>query len=453
MKSNILRATPAISFDKTILAILGLVLLAIAFVILRGDRVGAQIVATYPQGDQTISALGRVGITFKQPMNTKEVEARMKIEPDTPGNFTWEGNTLWFVPQQAWRTDIDYHLQLTAGASSLDGRKVLQDRSVTFQVRPPEILYLSTQSNHLDLASIPASGGSPRKLSAAGADVYDFAPSRDGEQVVYSVKNSAGGADLWLVNRDSSHNHLLINCAADECSQPAWSPDGKHLVYYRKVAQSSNVSTTGVWTADPGTGQTDYIFPGANPSLSPDGNQLVTVDGTAGVIRILNIQTGKGVELQADTDILPAWLPDSSKMIYANLQAAGALTNVALFQVEVNTKQVSRLLDTIPSDADVSMPVIAPDGQNLLIGMRVIGGISSEQLYVMDIHGSHSQKITIDPMYNNASYSWDPWGARAVFQQLQLGVSASAPQVMVWDRRTGKTIKVVDNATLPQWLP
>jgi Tol biopolymer transport system component len=447
------RLPRATAFDKIILGILSLFGLAIVIIIVRGDQVGVQVAVTYPSPGQAVSAFGRVGLAFKQPMKTNEVEARIKIDPQTAGHFVWEGNTVWFTTQQAWQPGVDYHLRLLAGAAAMDGRKVLQDHTLAFEVRLAEILYLSTQTSQLELWSVGIEGGTPRQLSPSGAEVYDFSPARDGEQVAYSVKNGSRGMDIWLVKRDGRQNHLLVDCGADGCSQPAWSPDGKNLVYHRAVAQQSNVSTSGVWTADAQTGQTAYIFPGMTPSFSPDGNQLVTVERAAGVIRILDIRTGKGIELQAATELLPTWFPDSSKMIYANLQAAGALTNVALFQIELSTKQISRLLGGTPSDASLSMPVVAPDGTKLLIGMRVIGGISSEQLYVMDIDGSHSQKITANPLDNNASYSWDPWGTRVVYQQLELGISAPSPQVMVWERQTGKSRVVADHAALPQWLP
>jgi len=34
-----------------------------------------------------------------------------------------------------------------------------------------------------------------------------------------------------------------------------------------------------------------------------------------------------------------------------------------------------------------------------------------------------------------------------------LGSSQASPQVMTWDRNTGKIALVADNATLPRWMP
>ncbi len=441
------------TLGKAALSIIALGILAIAILTLRDALRGAQIAATFPGEGGTAGAFGKVGVEFKQAMNTCEVEKRIEITPEVPGSLTWEGNTVWFTPRQAWQEGVIYHFRLRAGAPALDGRKVARETTIRFSIRQPEIIYLSTREKALELWSIPASGGVARRLSASGADVYDFAPARDGEQVAYSVKNAGGGMDLWLVRRDGSQNHLLIDCAQDVCSQPAWSPDGSRIVYYRVARKSGSEATTGVWTADAQSGKTDYLFPGSNPSFSPDGTQLVMVNGDTGVIRVLDTQTGKGVELQEAADAAPAWFPDSAKLVYAGLQISGEETYLALFQADLRTRQVSPLLAGVYPKMDLNVPSISPDGNRLLVGMRAVGGISSQQLWVMNVDGSQAQEITRDPQYNHASYSWDPWGSRVVFQQSEAGAAETAPQVLVWERKTGKTRVVAEQATLPEWWP
>jgi len=442
------------SFDKTILAVLGLAALALGFIVWQGDRVGAQISATFPPDGGEISATGKIGIQFKQAMQTKEVESRLQIEPATPGHFVWQGNTVWYLFDKILQADVSYHFLLKAGALAMDGRKVLQDQNVAFHVRQPDIIYLSASKGQNELWIAPLDGGSQRKLTATGGKVFDYAPSRDGEQIIYSVTNAQNGMDLWLIQRDGSQNHILVNCGPDHCSQPAWSPDGSQIVYYREVLlQSAQNTISGIWGVDTSTGKTDFVISGSQPDWSPNGDWIAVMDSAAQVIRVLNVQTGKGIEVKASTDFLPQWQPGGLKLVYATLQEAGALETVALFQVDLTTNQVSRILDSLPGDLELSVPTYSPDGQNLVISMRSFTGGLTKQLWTMTADGKNIQPITQDQTYSNAGYSWNAWGSALVFQRLQMGVSNSAPQVLIWDRASGELRVLASQAALPAWLP
>jgi TolB protein len=442
------------SFDKTVLAVLVLAALALGFIVWQGDRVGAQIAATFPQDGGEISATGKIGIQFTEPMQSKEVESRLKIEPNIPGHFVWQGNTVWFLFDRILHPGIAYHFQLQAGAAAQDGRKVLQDQNVLFHVRQPDVIYLSSNKGQNDLWIVPAAGGSPNKLTSSGGKVFDFAPSRDGEQIVYSVANAQNGMDLWLIRRDGSQNRILVDCGPDRCSQPAWSPDGTQIVYYREVLfQSAKNTISGIWGVDTSSGQTDFLISGSQPAWSPNGDWIAVMDSIAEVIRVLNVQTGKGIEVKASPDFLPEWQPGGLKLVYADLQSAGALDTVALYQVDLASSQVSRLLDNLPGNLELSVPVFSPDGQELVISMRSFTGGLTKQLWFMTADGKNLQQITQEQTFSNASYTWNAWGTAIVFQRLQMGVSNSSPQVLIWDRVKGDLRVLASQAALPAWLP
>jgi hypothetical protein len=48
------------------------------------------------------------------------------------GDFSWEGNRLFFVPLQGWQRGTRYVLSLSGTVSSLDGREILLDRHIPF---------------------------------------------------------------------------------------------------------------------------------------------------------------------------------------------------------------------------------------------------------------------------------------------------------------------------------
>jgi Tol biopolymer transport system component len=441
-------------FDKTMVAILGVVALAIGIIISRGDQVGVLITQTFPINGGEISAPGKIGIQFNQAMQNQSVESLIKIEPDVPGHAVWQGNTMWFVFDHFLQQGTAYQFDLLAGGIAQDGRRVLKSQVINFNVRKPDVVYLSTLDNQNDLWIISSDGGSSHQLTNSGGKVFDFAPSRDGEQIVYSATISENGMDLWLMLRDGSQAKKLVDCGLDHCSQQAWSPDGAEIIYHRAVPMESHQNTiSGIWGVDPISGQTDFLISGEQPAWSPDGNWIAVMDSQAGVIRVLNVQTGKGIEVNASTDFLPEWLPNSSRMAYANLQAAGALETVALFQVDVTSNQVSRLLDTLPGNLELSMPIFSPDSKKFVIAMRSFTGGLSKQLWYMPPGGTNLQQITKDETFSNAHYSWNQSGTELIFQRVQMGVANSSPQVIIWDIARGSSTVLASNAALPEWLP
>jgi hypothetical protein len=71
----------------------------------------------------------------------------------------------------------------------------------------------------------------------------------------------------------------------------------------------------------------------------------------------------------------------------------------------------------------------------------------------MHLDGSARSEVTHDPVANHAAYQWDAQGARLVYQKLRLDCSCNLPQVIVWQRDTGETHTLGDDAILPRWIP
>ena len=434
-------------FDKIVVGFLFATALAIGLIIWRGNQVGAQIIDTYPKDGGEISAWARVGIAFGQPMRTDTINSQFKIEPNVSGHIVWEANTLWFVPDRAYDPGVTYHLVLMPGGYASDGRQVKQKL---------EHVYISTKPNQNELWNISQGGGAAHPITSTGGNVNDFSVSLDGEQIAYTVTNPKSGIDLWSMKRDGTQVRLLAECVKDQCSEPAWSPDGKEIVYTRAAAGVGNESAdsvSGVWDVDVLSGQTDYIFPGTDASWSPDGLHLAALDAKSGVIRIFNIQAGTGIQIKTGSDYPPVWLPDSTRLIYADDQTAGGLPSPILEQVELGSKAVSGFLSNDLDQTDFSMPAFSPDNQSIIIGLKVLNGGLNNQLWFMRADGSNKNAITTDQTYSNHSYHWDPSGKFVVFQQFQPEEPQSAPRIMLWSRDTGKIQLLAVNAALPAWLP
>jgi TolB protein len=444
-------------FDKIVVGFLLAVALAIGLVIWRGNQVGAQISGTYPQAGEGISAWGRIGISFGQPMRTDTVNSLFKIEPPVAGHMAWQANTLWFTPDQAFEPGATYHLVLQPGGYASDGRQVKQKLDVVFTIRQPQILFISSKTNQNELWVISQDGGAAHPLTSTGGKVDDYSVSLDGEQIAYTVSNSQNGSDLWLMKRDGTQARLLVDCAKDLCSQPAWSPDGSEIVYSRAAAGLGNESAdsvSGVWNVDLSAGgQTNYLFPGADASWSPDGLHLAALDAKSGVVRVFDVQAGTGIQIKTASEYAPVWFPDSSRLVYADDQVVGGLPSPFLQQVAISSKTVSGFLGNDLDKMDFSMPAFSPDDQFVIMGLKVLNGGLNNQLWIMRPDGSDKKAITTDQTYSNHSYHWDLSGKWVVFQQFQPEEPQFPPRILLWSRLTGETQVLAENAALPTWLP
>ena len=135
------------------------------------------------------------------------------------------------------------------------------------------------QLNHdanRELFVINADGSNERQLTfpdaANGPDANAPAWSPDGRQIAYYCGRESKpndtlatwpGGNVCLMNADGSNQHVLTECANESCKvsdEPAWSPDGTHIMYDRMdVAGGQPVLHTYIMNAD-GSGQRP-LFP------------------------------------------------------------------------------------------------------------------------------------------------------------------------------------------------
>ena len=132
---------------------------------------------------------------------------------------------------------------------------------------------------------IDADGNNPRRLdtgspACAGAGEPDWSP--DGQWIAFvrrtcKAQSMAGGgkehwSEIWLIRPDGSDLRRLTHAdrRAWAAQAPAWSPDGKRIVFVRLVSRSrySDFSDIYVMSAD-GTGQQRLIRI-LNYSIAPD---------------------------------------------------------------------------------------------------------------------------------------------------------------------------------------
>jgi Tol biopolymer transport system component len=121
--------------------------------------------------------------------------------------------------------------------------------------------------------------------------------------------------------------------------------------------------------------------------------------------------------------------------------------------VDVQTQQSQLILGSEQDPMDYSMPDWSPDGSWLAVALRSLTGSPSKQVWIMHPDGSQRQSVTSEQLFTHAAYHWSPDSQMLAFQRLELGASATRPQIAVWNRADGSITLLAEDAFQPAWLP
>jgi Tol biopolymer transport system component len=447
-------------FDYLVWSILGALLLALLALIVIGDRVGAQVVQTFPV-DGAVTARGRVGVEFGQLMQADSVAARFSLTPTVPGQIRWVGQQAIFMPAQPFRPGQTYTAALSAGAQSQNGRLVQGDYVWSFTAQPPALLYLAPASKGALDVWIAAPGAEPRALTRSGGQVYDYAPAPDGSRIAYSVLNAHKGLDLWLMDRDGQNPRVLVDCGPNRCAVPHWSPTSERIAYSREEVGLAPGAPNGpprVWTVLVSTGQTRPLYQdsqvlGYGPEWSPDGRRLAFFDGSVGGIRVLDLMGGGEMILPTYMGLVGTFSPDGQQMLYTDIQTQQERVVSILYLADFATQTLTRPFSESANLSDFGTPAWSPTGEWIVLAARDQTGGPGKQLWMMHPDGTAARPITNDPAYTHGSYHWDAWGETLVYQRVSLGTPYPQPEIMLWSRLTGAAQPIALDGTLPNWMP
>ncbi len=161
-------------------------------------------------------------------------------------------------------------------------------------------------------------GENPIDLSAS-SDAIDREPafSPDGEHIAFVSIRDGGG--IFVMGATGESPKKIVS----EGAHPAWSPDGKKLVYCTEHIASpfGRNTTSSLWVVDVASGEKKRIYAGdaVQPQWSPSGKRIVfwAADRGQRDIRTIPADGGTAVPVTADlpADWAPFWAPDG-RMVY-----------------------------------------------------------------------------------------------------------------------------------------
>ena len=131
--------------------------------------------------------------------------------------------------------------------------------------------------------------------------VLDYEASPDGSQIVYSIANSQGGADLWIMDRQGEAQRILLDCGVDICSSPSWSLLTAELVFTRQSTvqdAETNRAISRLWLLDLHNETispllSDVDLNASDPMFSPNGQWISFWNEDTRGIQIVDRRAGE----------------------------------------------------------------------------------------------------------------------------------------------------------------
>jgi TolB protein len=155
---------------------------------------------------------------------------------------------------------------------------------------------------------------------------------------------------LWVMNADGTHPVQLTQLqtpTSSEDSQPAWSPDGKRIVFTRinTTAEHFNEQALFIISRD-GTGlkqMTSWELAAGGAQWSPDGKRILFQsfgsfpDGSTPQLYTIFPDGTHLVQLTTnERNSWPAWSPDGTKIIFVHRATTGQDLNAHLYEMNAD---------------------------------------------------------------------------------------------------------------------
>jgi Tol biopolymer transport system component len=427
-------------------------ILLLSGVILIGNHVPVKITCQSPTPCTQVGPYGSIVFEFSRPVHSDNVEILWQTAPLIEGKWEWldDQHARWTstmpLPSNQMIT-----FRFNPGQAGQNGEMASGLNQWEVKVRSPRII------------GIRKDGSSEMQLTDTNDSVYDYHASPDGESVVFSVMNDLKGVDLWIVQRDGSGQHKLLDCGADRCYTPAWSPLMGELAYTRESAGLTPDGPNGaprIWILDAISGKTSPLFAdqqkiGYGPKWSPDGLWLSIWDGLHGGIQVVNRKTGESFMLESANGDAGSWTLGSQFLYYSNVVLGGASFRNVVLKADIGNRSISTLFggNTEGSGFSIDDPVCSPKDNWVAVTIQPNMKIPGAKLYLLNTDTDDSKLIMDDLSRNPSFYSWDTNGDRLVFQLNLLSGKENDVEIWVWDWNLEAAKKITDGSRTPQWLP
>lgn len=351
-------------------------------------------------------------------------QVTFSLDLDSFPSFSPDGTMLAYASLQ--KSKLDLFVRSFAPGSQT--RQVTDDGQQNVQPDwSPDGQYLAYHSiARGGIWVVPSAGGTTRQIAEFGA-----APrwSPDGRSVVYQssevhgldVQAALAPSTLWITTFPDGERRRLTKADAPVGghSQPAWSSDGKRIIFVTQY-----IGPAEIWTIDVASGELSRLMHCpmicATPVLDVDGRTLfyTSPDPLRGVWRVPLTADGRATagEPRAlfspiDSDILGLTLRrDGSQLAFTMQTVRSNLESIALSAAPSSMPRPQAV--TRDTSVRNTWPVISPDGSTLAYMSRRAG--SGRHIWVADLDGAGARQLTFDNAVGPLQ-AWLPGGEEIAY--------------------------------------
>jgi len=143
---------------------------------------------------------------------------------------------------------------------------------------------------------------------------------RLGRKIIHTQESAGSPSQLWIVDRDGS-NKTRLGTSENVGTGKDWYPLGLRVIYSARNSKEKPDLWTIEWYGTNQTQLMDTPYGEWNPAFSPDGKQIVYVsdEGGSPELWFRDIQGNYRIRLTENlgiVDAYPKWSPDGSKIVF-----------------------------------------------------------------------------------------------------------------------------------------
>jgi Bacterial Ig-like domain/WD40-like Beta Propeller Repeat len=391
------------------------------------ERPPALAGSTPTNGDDGIDPSAYLTLDFSRPMDPSSFKSALSITPAVSFDVRADpsdGRRAVIAPSQLLAPNTDYQLLVNTAALDIDGNQLARDQIINFTTGALQPLHhwIAFATDGIDGSPgglwMVNDSGFPRQVFDAG-DVRAFQWSPAGDSLLIEDQNQAwwqftpGGdtAQLsfkatWAAPLASGLGFVYIDdigtlhrqtidgsddVIATRVAEASVAPDGLRVAFI-----DASPSPNEIWAYDVGL-RTRYQLAVDNAPVGavtwdPAGNRIAYLRHDFGsvALRVRNLTGAAATVTMTSGDIgQPAWLPDSTHLVFAAAvsTATGVLHKAFVINVVSPPATLSVALG-LPSDPiDVTSPVSSPDGHQIAF-------LSGDQVWLMNADGTRPTALT-----------------------------------------------------------
>ena len=232
-------------------------------------------------------------------------------------------------------------------------------------------------------------------------------------KITYVVSQKAG-KEIFIADFDGTNIKQVTQNQSINIS-PAWSPDGKKIVFTSYLKRNPDLYQIDV---DGKNLQRFSYYPGLNvsPSWSPDGKQIALMMGMQGKSDIFLIDTNGGNPRRLTkghgNEASPTWSPDGEWIAFVSDRSGSP-------QIYVMARDGSNVRRLTYEGSYNTNPSWSPKGDQIAFCGRVEGRF---HIFTIGSDGSGLRRLT-SSSGNNESPCWSPDGRYIAFSSTRTGAS------------------------------